>query len=518
MNQSEFGDFQTPPALVTQIIGSLGSLGKRWPRVLEPTCGKGNFIRGVLESDCPPEEIVGLEIQDRYIDGARSLSGPGATLISILKADIFRTHVGRDVRWKNSGPLLVVGNPPWVTNSAIGAINGKNLPRKTNFAGLRGIDAITGRSNFDIAEYIWIKLISELEDEDVTYALLCKTSVARKVLGHLHRNRRPVGRAEIRQIDAARWFGVSADACLFILSCSERKEHNAVDATEAHVFASLHSSIPGGRLGFVRGRLVADLQRYESVSHIEGKSPLEWRQGVKHDAAPVLELISRAGQWYNGYGETVEIEDDFVFPLFKSSDLKPDSGSPPCDRAVILPQASIGQETRLLTQRAPRLWSYLQRHQSVFEARKSSIYRNKPPFSIFGIGPYSFAPFKVLISGLHKEFHFTAVGSVRGKPCLCDDTCYLLPCDSGLQAAVAVAILNHPVTLEFIRSIAFQDAKRPITKTLLERIDLASAARVVPFSEVLPAIEETMRCMLGDRPVPVLRNFDLVACLQPDTL
>ena len=45
-------------------------------------------------------------------------------------------------------PILVIGNPPWVTNSAMGLLGGSNLPSKSNFQRLRGLDAITGKSNF----------------------------------------------------------------------------------------------------------------------------------------------------------------------------------------------------------------------------------------------------------------------------------------------------------------------------------------------------------------------------------
>ncbi len=45
----ELGDFQTPSALVTQVLQVLGPIGRRWPRVLEPTCGSGQFIQGLLE-------------------------------------------------------------------------------------------------------------------------------------------------------------------------------------------------------------------------------------------------------------------------------------------------------------------------------------------------------------------------------------------------------------------------------------------------------------------------------------
>ena len=62
---------------------------------------------------------------------------------------------------------------------------------------------MTGASNFDIAEAIWVKLLNELAGEDATIALLCKTSVARRVLEHAHRSRLPVSAVELVQIECA---------------------------------------------------------------------------------------------------------------------------------------------------------------------------------------------------------------------------------------------------------------------------------------------------------------------------
>mgnify|MGYP006991333775 CR=1 FL=1 len=49
-----------------------------------------------------------------------------------------------------SGHVLVIGNPPWVTNSALGALGGNNLPEKTNFQRLGGfaakIEQVSSRS------------------------------------------------------------------------------------------------------------------------------------------------------------------------------------------------------------------------------------------------------------------------------------------------------------------------------------------------------------------------------------
>lgn len=90
---------------------------------------------------------------------------------------------------------------------------------------------------------------------------------------------------------------------------------------------------------------------------------------------------------------------------------------------------------------------------------------------MFGIGPYSFAPFKVAISGLHKVPVFRALGPVQGRPVMLDDTCYFLACSSAEEAAAWAAICNDPITLDLIRSSCFPDAKRPITKALLQRVD-----------------------------------------------
>lgn len=53
-----------------------------------------------------------------------------------------------------------------------------------------------------------------------------------------------------------------------------------------------------------------------------------------------------------------------------------------------------------------------------------------------------------------------------------DDTCYFVACQSAQQAALVVTLLNHPMCRNFIQSIIFLDAKRPVTKKLLQRINL----------------------------------------------
>lgn len=492
----ELGDFQTPLDLVARVLECLGPIGMKWPRVLEPTCGRGNFIAELLELNPPPREIRGFEIQDSYLQEALRLADRASSACIVLqKANLFALDLSRDLKWTEGGPLLVLGNPPWVTNSELGALGSTNLPPKRNLRNLRGIDALTGESNFDIAEAIWLKLITELGHEEPTIALLCKTSVARNVLKHASESSLQITRAAMYRLDARECFGVSADACLFCV-----KVGSGEPRYEAAVFADLSATEPESSFGVVRGHLIADLETYPRLAFADGVCPLIWRQGLKHDAADVMELIQSPRGLMNRLGETVDVEPDYVYPLLKGSDVF-HRGDARARLSVIVPQRCLGEPTRDLEQLAPKLWGYLTAHQSAFDRRKSSIYREQPPFAIFGIGPYSFAPYKVAISGLHKAPKFRAVRPIDGRPVMLDDTCYFVACSSAQQAAFVSALLNSRTCLDLVRSMVFWDSKRPITKKLLERIDLQALLERADRRELLSDADQVLARLLGT-PIP----------------
>ena len=185
-----------------------------------------------------------------------------------------------------------------------------------------------------------------------------------------------------------------------------------------------------------------------------------------------MELASERGSGLlqNRIGEILDVEPDFVYPLVKGCDPVRDRAVS-SERAVLVLQRQIGEDTAALARLAPLLWSYLTAHSQAFTKRASSIYRRGPAFAMFGIGPYSFAPFKVATGGLNKEPRFRAFGPRTGKPVMLDDTCYFLPCLRVPEAALLAALCNEPITLAFLRSAIFQSAKRPITKAVLQRID-----------------------------------------------
>ena len=71
-----------------------------------------------------------------------------------------------------------------------------------------------------------------------------------------------------------------------------------------------------GRISFQNGKL-SNLD--DDVLDLDGESVFEWRQGVKHDCAGVMELEKQGENNYkNKNKEKVELEDLLVFPLMKS--------------------------------------------------------------------------------------------------------------------------------------------------------------------------------------------------------
>jgi hypothetical protein len=90
---------------------------------------------------------------------------------------------------------------------------------------------------------------------------------------------------------------------------------------------------------------------------------------------------------------------------------------------------------------------------------------------LFGVGPYTTAPYKIAVSGLYKRPRFTVLDpSEAGAPPLVDDTCNLLPFDTRSEAEEVAAYLNSPDVLAFLAAIVDPTAKRPYTVEALRRI------------------------------------------------
>lgn len=472
-NKAEFGDFQTPIELAREVCSVLHQQGVSPMSILEPTCGKGSFIMAALERFPSVRNAVGIDINSDYIRIVRSSiekSSQAVGPIQLVSKNFF------DVDWGHTleslpDPLLVIGNPPWITNAELGRIGSGNLPNKSNFQNHRGIDAITGKSNFDISEWMLSRLIEWITDRDATLAMLCKTTVARKVIHRAWKNVNQLGRSHIYHIEASKYFNAAVDTCLLVVSTTKSR-----GIFDCQVYGSLRDTSPSVTIGYRRNRLVANIAYFEHWNHLEGKQRYQWRSGVKHDCAKVMEFRREADGYRNGFGELVDLEDEYLYPMFKSSEIS-NGPVPQPSRWMLVPQQVMGESTRQIRQLAPKTWQYLQAHAQQLDNRASSIYRNRPRFAVFGVGDYSFAPWKIAISGFYKKLDFKVVGSCGKKSVVLDDTCYFIACKSEREASFICELLNSDIAKEFFSAFIFWDEKRPITVRLLKRLDLLNLAR-----------------------------------------
>jgi hypothetical protein len=465
--RKEYGDFQTPIILAKDVVSLITTIFGVPSTVVEPTCGLGNFLEAAYAAWGAEVSYYGHEINPEYCNSAKDrFKSVGS--IKIEQRDFFSTEWQPLLSQSGDMFTLVVGNPPWVTNATLGVLNSANLPEKSNFQGLRGFDAKTGKANFDIAEWMIIRLVEALPKNGVL-AFLCKTATARKVLIYFWQENIAISNEALYRIDAKKYFDVAVDACLLVLRKSAEVN------TTASVFESLHDTKPVSRFGMQHGELIANLDDYQLNKYLDGSCNYKWRSGVKHDAADVMELTPCEDGYTNGIGETVQIEDEFVFPLLKSSDLGNNRLTP--RRFVVVTQTTVGEDTSRIRTVAPRTWAYLEAHAGYLDFRKSSIYRKRPRFSIFGIGEYSFAPWKVAISGLYKGLRFVVVAPIEGKPTMVDDTCYFFPCATKEEARFWAGLLNKEDCIRFLHSLVFFDSKRPVNIDVLRRVDFAELAR-----------------------------------------
>jgi hypothetical protein len=489
-NRREYGDFQTNKNLALQVAEYAFLKCNDFEFVLEPTCGKGNFILATIKQSNSLKKIVGVEIYQPYVWETKfkildyyllnkDISKPE---IDIIHGNAFEFDYDQLAKSTSHLKTLVIGNPPWVTNSELGSIDSKNLPQKSNFKKHSGFEAITGKGNFDIGEYISLIMLKCFENHNGTLAFLIKNSVVKNLIQDQKRNNFKISQSEKLNIDSKKEFNVSVNACLFLTHLNTKPDFICKEL-------DFYSRDYLTTFGWYKEKFVYSVKDYDISSIVDGKSIFTWRSGVKHDCSKVMEFERLNGHYINGLGEEFNLEKKLVFGLLKSSDLKADKTNT-FRKLTIITQKKIGQETKYIKESLPLTYQYLSSQKEFFDKRKSSIYKDKPDFSIFGIGDYSFAKYKIAISGLYKSTHFTLVSPEDSKTIMLDDTCYFIGFDNIKMAQVAHLLVNSDLVQKFLKSIIFSDSKRSINKDTLMRIDFEKAFENYEFENANDRISD----------------------------
>ncbi len=489
-DRREYGDFQTNQLLAQKIAEYVFTKSNDFEFILEPTCGKGNFLLATIKKSKNLKKVVGVEIYQPYVWETKfkileyfiSTNVKSKPEIDIIHANAFEFSYEDLAKSSQGLKTLIIGNPPWVTNSELGSIDSKNLPQKSNFKKHRGFEAITGKGNFDIGEYISLIILRCFDKHNGTFAFLIKNSVVKNLIQDQQRNKFRINQMEKLNIDSKKEFNVSVNACLFLTHLNREPEFTCTDY-------DFYTRDKLTTFGWYKDKFVSSVEDYDESSIVDGKSTFIWRSGVKHDCSKVMELDQVNGHFKNALGEEIYLENDLIYGLLKSSDLKEDKINS-FRKSTIITQRKIGQETIYIKDKHPLTYKYLNSHKEFFDKRKSSIYKDKPDFSIFGIGEYSFATNKVAISGLYKSTHFTLISPIDTKPIMLDDTCYFIGFEILKMAEIAHYIVNSELVQKFLKSIIFSDSKRSVNKDTLMRINFEKAFENSDFEKAKKKIND----------------------------
>jgi hypothetical protein len=486
----ELGDFQTPSSLTDTICSLIESFNFNPSILIEPSCGKGNFIISALKKFPTIKTVIAIELQESYKEEFfRNINNSEidtSNINIIFKTDSF-FNINFDELFKKhkidklNHSFLILGNPPWVTNSYLGLLSSHNIPKKNNTkTQFKGLDALTGKSNFDIAETFIVELHEFFNKKNSIIALICKTATIQNIIKNKALKNSDYDLTSFL-FDSKKEFGISASANVIIM---KKKKNQAKTETSCSVYMLYNQDEQLYSYGYKFDYFVSNIEVYKQKCNLEGKFEYEWRQGLKHDAGSVLVLKKITSRTYKSkISNLIELEDDLVYPFLKSSDIK-DPFIRNSRYYILLPQQKLGENPTEKLKNFPKTLNYLQSNLFYFTKRKSRIYNNQQQFSIFGIGNYSFKPYKIVVSGFYKTLRFSLVIPQENKQVMIDDTCYSLSFDNFTEAVFIWIILNSKLVTEFFHSIVFLENKRPFKKEILQRLELKKALQIVSEEEM----------------------------------
>lgn len=345
------------------------------------------------------------------------------------------------------------------------------LDKEKSYLIIENCTQIKNVESFKFSDKI-IEKIKMIKNNNATLTLLCTNIFSRDIFIDLIKNNVPY--SFINQLNFNFSIDKNNDICLLIIQFGGKALINKI----CEVSEISNPSKVIRKFGFVKNLFYLDI---DNITKIDGKCPVEWKNGIKHDCSKIMELTQENKQLFNKNNEKVFIENTLLYPFLKGSQLKEPIINK-TSKYTIVTQEKIKQDTNSMKNYAPKTWQYLQEHEEYFEKRKSAIYKNTPKFSIFGIGKYSFKKFKVAIYGFNKKPIFSLV--YHEKPVMLDDTCYYLPFDDYDEAYLTMLILNSSLVRKFLKNIVFLDSKRPFSKKILKRLDIGKCLKYLSFSDL----------------------------------
>ncbi|WP_336025519.1 type I restriction endonuclease subunit M [Halobellus salinisoli] len=207
-----------------------------------------------------------------------------------------------------------------------------------------------------------------------------------------------------------------------------------------------------------------------------GPCPYRIRHGVKDDAKAVYALDR----------ETIarhELESEHIYPYLKSKHIVK-YGLFGHDLQLVPQQLVNDDNEDELRRKTPATYAYLNDHRDRLLDRSSSWFDDGPFYSLFGLGPYTWADYKVVWCRLGFKPHFAVVSTVSDptvgeKTVVPGDHCMFVGTDDEREAHYLCALLNSAPYQRCLRDIS-SGGKSSLSKSTVERLALPEWTGAAP--------------------------------------
>lgn len=174
------------------------------------------------------------------------------------------------------------------------------------------------------------------------------------------------------------------------------------------------------------------------------------------------------------------IEPDLLYPLIRWSDVAPFLASPSCH--IILAQDARtrrGIELQAMTECFPLTYAYLERFRGLL--RRRAAYRryqqNGPFYSMYNVGPYTLAPYKVVWRRMDRQIRAAVVSPINDpelgqRVVVPQETCVLIPTDTEDEAHYLAALLNSSPARCLVQAFSVRGGKGFGSPSMLDYLAL----------------------------------------------
>jgi hypothetical protein len=449
------GEFYTPDWLVEFVLDRAGYSGER---LLDPACGAGAFLVRAENN------ATGWDINPLAVKMARARC-PQAR---IKTRDVFMAEP--------ESFEFIAGNPPWINWRNLGALYRERVAPLWEAYGLftqRGMKARLGGAMDDISALMTYVCADRHLITGGRLAFLLPAALFQSAAGGagFRRFRLPGGEylrvVRVEEVGKSQPFkGASTRAAVAVFEKSRTETVYPVpyvrddkrcfarpiaksDLSSPWSIASVRKATSDGD----SAETIADPRYRARVGvHSGGAAGVYWIEVIEDRGATVIvRNLAHAGR--KPYPQiTEEVEREFVHPLVRGRDLSHGHTSSSCH--ILLPHTPDGKPVshERLQSEFPLTFGYFERFRDRMidrpHYRRHFLSAGKPYWSMYNVGPYTFAPHRVAWREQSSRFECAVL---RGG-LIADAKLVIVPCESEKEAKWLARYLRSDETRTLIES------------------------------------------------------------------